>query len=229
MDTVDKQLLLRDLSEYGYQLHTPKGSAVDVLLRQVASNEGRLLEGVPVVLTNVLENEKEFSPEEVETQLPNQYQKRFRMLAAVSLLLNNLVPDNERVSECLLNYLQSRDPGTLESVRKKLLQTKELNVGNGVVLDANRLQKTFRNYLSHKFTREQDLTKQQVELRNHTAFMKALNELFTSKQVELMNKMLNEEPMTKTEKEYYSRTVKPRLRALTNERLHSLAVALLED
>ena len=229
MDTVDKQLLLKDLSDFGYQLLTPKGSAVDVLLRQVSSDEGRLLEGVPVVLTNVLEGEDEFNLVLVETKLPHQYQKRFRMLAAVTVLLNNLVPDNEKVSESLTNYLEKRDPGTLDNVRKKLLHTKQLNVGNGVVLDAGRLQKTFRNYLSHKFKREQELTAHQVEQRKQAAFLKALNELFTAKQVDLLHKMLSKEPMTKTEKEYYSRTVKPRLKALANERLQSLAVALLDD
>jgi hypothetical protein len=39
---------------------------------------------------------------------------------------------------------------------------------------------------------------------------------------------MNGEPMTKTEREYFSRTVRKKLRALANTDLHRLAQRLLE-
>ncbi|MDF1580044.1 MAG: hypothetical protein P1P74_04600 [Desulfuromonadales bacterium] len=57
----------------------------------------------------------------------------------------------------------------------------------------------------------------------------ALSQVFSPKQKELFRKKLEGDPLTKTEQEYYSRTVKKKVVALANSELHSLARKLLEQ
>jgi hypothetical protein len=54
----------------------------------------------------------------------------------------------------------------------------------------------------------------------------ALSQLFSPKQKELFQKKLKGELLTKTEKEYFSRTVKKKVAALANPELHRLAQKL---
>lgn len=56
----------------------------------------------------------------------------------------------------------------------------------------------------------------------------ALSQVFSPKQKELFRKKLDGQPLTKTEKEYYSRTVKKKLAALANAELHRLARILMD-
>jgi hypothetical protein len=51
---------------------------------------------------------------------------------------------------------------------------------------------------------------------------------FSPKQKELFQKKLKGELLTKTEKEYFSRTVKKKVAALANPELHRLAQKLME-
>jgi hypothetical protein len=53
-----------------------------------------------------------------------------------------------------------------------------------------------------------------------------LSTLFSSKQKELVLKKFNGEPLNKTEKEYFSRTVKKKLKALNNSEVRKVAKAL---
>ena len=57
----------------------------------------------------------------------------------------------------------------------------------------------------------------------------ALTQIFSPKQKELFKKKFEGDPLTKTEQEYYSRTVKKKVVALANSELHSLARKLLEQ
>ncbi len=54
----------------------------------------------------------------------------------------------------------------------------------------------------------------------------SLSQMFSKKQKELFMKRLKGEKMTKTEREYYSRTVRKKVLALANPELHKLAVTL---
>jgi hypothetical protein len=56
----------------------------------------------------------------------------------------------------------------------------------------------------------------------------ALSQVFSPKQKELFRKKLDGLPLSKTEKEYYSRTVKKKVVALANAELHRLAQKLME-
>ena len=55
-----------------------------------------------------------------------------------------------------------------------------------------------------------------------------MSQMFSPKQKELFKKRLEGLPLTKTEQEYYSRSVKKKVVALANAELHGLARKLLE-
>ena len=67
-----------------------------------------------------------------------------------------------------------------------------------------------------------------LEKKKHDLeFELLLSEVFTPRQKTLLRKKLEAKPLTKTEREYYSRVLKKRLKALANEELHALARRLL--
>jgi hypothetical protein len=56
----------------------------------------------------------------------------------------------------------------------------------------------------------------------------ALSQVFSKKQKELFLKKLKGEKMTKTEREYFSRSVRKKALALANPDLHNLATKLFK-
>lgn len=227
MEPLERELMFRDAEKYGYHLaHSAKGSPTDLLRRMVSSDDPRVLEGVPVVLTNVLLTEKEFDPESVESALASALQKRFRILAAVTYLFLFWVPDSDSVRKALHSYLKRREPALVESVTDKLRNQHKVQVGN-MFLDEERLEKTYKNYVVEQFMATQATVTQKLEEQRVVMFNEAVAELFTEKQSDLMFRMLKHEPLTKTDREYYSRVVKRRLKALRNPDLQTVAATLL--
>lgn len=228
MDTLEKELLLRDLENYGYHLAQPaRSNPAQVLQRMVMSDDGRVLEGVPVVLTHVLLADKDFDLQSVEMSLPSELQKRFRVLAAATHLFLFFVPDSEAARKVLYQYLNKREPALTETVKNKLRSQHKVQVGGGLVLDEERLEKTYKNYVVEQFRETEASVTRKLEQQRSTMLNEALSELFTDKQRDLMVKVLNHEPLTKTEREYYSRVVKRRLKALRNPDLQTMAATLL--
>lgn len=228
MESLEKQLLLRDLDRFGYSLARTEGAdAAQTLGRMLRSDEGRMLEGVPVVLTNVLMNKHEFNLEDFEKSLPTPLQRRFRTLAALTHFFLLLVPDSEDARQLLGKYLKKREPALLERVHQNMDTERTFNLGGGVSLDIQRLQNTYKNYLVSQFMRSEENLGKQLDNQRQTTFLEALSELFTERQRLLLFKLLNKQQLSKTEREYYSRTIKPRLRALSNSDVQSLASSLL--
>jgi hypothetical protein len=228
MDALEKQLLLRDVEKYGYHLVQPeKANPAEVLGRMVTSDDGRVLEGVPIVLTHVLLSAKDFDPESVEVSLPDPMQKRFRVLAAVTYQFLFWVPGSEPARKQLYKYLNRREPALIENVTDKLRNQHKIQVGASVVLDEERLERTYKNYVVEQLVETKANFTRKLEEQRSSMFDEAASELFTDKQKEIMLKVLNHQSLTKTEREYYSRVVKPRLKALRNPDLQTTAATLL--
>ena len=105
---------------------------------------------------------------------------------------------------------------------KLLTRDDVVTLGNNL-FSASRLKETFRNY----FEQHAEKTKQLKE-KHELSLEYALSQLFSPKQKELFRKKLEGEPLSKTEKEYYSRTVKKKVSALANPELHRLAQKLMD-
>ena len=66
-----------------------------------------------------------------------------------------------------------------------------------------------------------------LDSERENQFQTALSILFTEKQKQILFKVLEHGTLTKTEREYYSRVVKPRVKALKNADLQLVASTLL--
>lgn len=228
MDPLAKQLLMRDAETFGYHLvHAESIDPEATLVQMVSSDDIRLLEGVPVVLTNILIKGRSVSLEHVERKLPNPLRRRFRMLAAVTYLFLFWVPDADSARDVLLHYLRERESSLIESMRERLSKKEKLAFGGNVNLDPDRLEKTYKNYVVEEFMATEVNLSKKIENRRQAQFLESLSELFTDKQRSIMIKILNRESLTKSEKEYYSRVIKRRLKALRNPDLQSLASTLV--
>jgi hypothetical protein len=78
------------------------------------------------------------------------------------------------------------------------------------------------------FEKDAERNRQRKDTYDELSLEFALSQLFSPKQKELFRKKLDGVPLTKTEKEYYSRAVKKKVAALANAELHRLARMLME-
>jgi len=92
-------------------------------------------------------------------------------------------------------------------------------------LSSIRLVNTFRNYFAVRAVEAKKLRDHHEEL----SLEYALSQIFSPKQKELFLKKLKGENMTKTEKEYFSRTVKKKILALSNPELHRLSQQVISS
>jgi hypothetical protein len=94
----------------------------------------------------------------------------------------------------------------------------------GFQMDSKRLKSTFNNYYSEKFEKSvEDLLSQREEFDLEYS----LSQIFSPKQKELFLKKLKGKKMSKTEKEYFSRVVRKKVKALANSQLHRLSRKLI--
>jgi hypothetical protein len=93
-----------------------------------------------------------------------------------------------------------------------------------ITLDPGRLKGLFDLYFEQNVARN----KQRREKFDEFSLAFALSQVFSPKQKELFYKRIEGLPFTKTEMEYYSRSVKKKVVALANTELHALARKLLE-
>ena len=88
----------------------------------------------------------------------------------------------------------------------------------GLNVSVDRLKNSFRNYRVHQAS-----PGELQEQKDALGFELLLSELFTVRQKELLSKRLAGKLLTKTEREYYYRVVKKRLKVLADSRLHQMA------
>ena len=230
MKNENKEELLRQLAQYGYELSVPASPAVapervlEALLRQ---GDTRLLEGFPIVLASALLQNGALAWEN-KSWLPGKAfaaktGARWVALMAISLLLFRLFglekTRQDRVLKLLRKYTEWEK--FLTGLERDLAG-EEVPAGD-LRLSADRIKNSFRNYLVLQAGSGKELE----EHRNALTYELLLSELFTVRQKEILRKRLTGKTMTKTEREYYYRVVKKRLRALADPRLHQMARSLV--
>ncbi len=210
----------------------PKREANETLAEVVQSSDPRLWEGFPVMLANSVEK-REFDYGQVRNYLAHSVDgpSKLDCLLALSLALYQALHVNGEEFRNLRHSLGAQKLAW-EDFAEAFKSNGELNAC-GRPMSADRLKTTFQNYYLHgrqhgketaKITRPlQDL----LSTRRSYDLEYALSQLFTQRQKELVLKKFRGEKLTKTEKEYYSRTIKKKLSAMANEDLHQLAAKLL--
>ncbi len=228
MDTLENELLLYQLNDYGYQL--AKSATADpqvTLARMIDSTDLRILEGVPVVLTNILMHGQQFDFSEFEKKLPSGLQRRFRVLASITYFFLLWVPESAPMRTGLFGYLRNREPALLGEIQEKLTTRGKFAIGGNLTVDTERLENTYKNYVVAQFYATKENLAKKLDQQRQIGFLQALKELFTEKQIEILFKFLNGKEVTKTEREYYARRIKPRLKAISNIDVQSFSSNVL--
>lgn len=231
MKALDRGELLENLASYGYTLMKPVStSEPEVVLENLLKQDDvRLLEGFPVVLGYTLREKESFGWENSkwypEKELPRKSEQRLSYFLALSYLLFELFGLDKPLVSRTMKLLSKCENGKvlLAKLEKPFARSETVKLDD-LELSTERLKNNFRNYVVHApESREAQLRKQSLE------FELLLSEVFTPRQKTLLRKRLEKKPFTKTEREYYSRVVKKRLRALASDELHQLAHRLLHD
>lgn len=217
--------LLNNVSRLGYPLMevTEDLDANSTLAEVVKSSDGRLLEGFPVLLANA-SHRNYFDYAQVLQKLKKKEDKNnFIKLVSLSLALYQFYNLSFTWTDMLKKSLPQDNVKQLNELRNLLSHNDVVPLGNSR-LDSHRLKESFNNY----FEQDAQKTRQLKDRHEELSLEYALSQLFSPKQKELFRKKLEGEPLTKTEREYYSRTVKKKVTALANPELHRLAQKLLE-
>lgn len=219
---MNKEHLLSSLGSFGYPIFSNlEIDTVDVLNALVESEDPRLLEGFPVVIASgALKNQK------------LDLRKLFNLTEKDSVKRMRL--EKLLLTSSLLLTLESIDqPSDLASLARSLktehgdlLANKEINIGGGIALSTERLRNTFNRYTfglkKEKRAKERAVDKQRRAFKRNLD----LSKLFARKQKEIVLKKYHGESLSKTEQEYYSRVIKKKLEAMTNNDLRKIAMSL---
>ena len=211
----------KKLSVFGLPLFAVEeaGDVNSVLAQMVKSNDLRLWEGFAVVLADA--NQKDaFDYSAVSNSLRSSENKsNFRLLLLASLALYHSLGLKFSWVSKLKGLVQGEKDFKL--FLAKLKKSEEFNLG-GRKMSPERLKTVFTGYFQGQEEQLQNLSRSKDEF----GLEYALSQLFSPKQKELFLKKFRGEVFTKTEKEYYSRSVKKKVLALANGDLHKMAQQL---
>ena len=210
----------------------PKMEANETLAEVVQSSDPRLWEGFPVMLANSVERQQ-FDYWQVRNYLAHSTDgpSKLDCLLALSLALYQALHMNGQEFRNLRHSLKAQELGR-EDFAEAFRSNGELDAC-GRRMSVGRLKTTFQNYYLNDRQHGRQGAKRAGPLRELLSTRRsydleyAMSQLFTQRQKELVLKKFRGEKLTKTEKEYYSRTIKKKLSAMANEDLHQLAAKLL--
>jgi hypothetical protein len=217
---------MNNLAKLGLPLFQPS-ETVDVnetAAQVVQSRDTRLWELFPTLLANAAEDYR-FAPEVLYDLLPDEkskgdLHKLFLLCASLYPLYHLSYPWCERLKK----RLSSEEKSQVKTWRQHLVRNQPI-AWDERESDPERLKRSFELYVEQSTEKSRRRKEKQEEF----SLAYALTQLFSPKQAELFKRKLDGLPMTKTEQEYYSRSVKKKVVALANAELHSMARKLLEQ
>ncbi len=216
----NKSVLKEEIKKLGYPLFDTE-ETIDVnsvLADVVKSKDIRMWEGFPVLLANIAEKGLlDFSLLEYNLRKSSD-KTTLRLLTSISLALYKELAIKFAWSKQLYRPLSLNTKKLIKLV-EMFKKGEEVKVADKH-LSTERLMKSFRNYYKQEETAkltELIASKEEFDLEY------AISQIFSPKQKELFLKKLRGGKMTKTEREYYSRSVKKKVLALANSELHRLA------
>jgi len=226
MDFMDNEKLYNSLSKLGFPMFEPNEDpdTNETLAEVVKSNDTRLWEGFPVLLANAAED-YQFSLGQVLQELDTEEQKQlFHQLVLLSASVYSMYHLSFSWFNKLKKDFSDKDKKRIKAWRNNLVHRQALQEGNDQ-FDSERVTGLFELYFEQKVEKE----RMRKEKLQEFSMEYALSQIFSPKQKELFKKKLEGNPLSKTEQEYYSRTVKKKVVALANSELHALSRKLLEQ
>ncbi|MGB2630967.1 MAG: hypothetical protein WBD24_06520 [Candidatus Omnitrophota bacterium] len=222
---MENKELLKKLSKLGFTLFEKEEypDVNKVLCDVVKSRETRLLEGFPIILLNAMRS-WDFKYSNLIKRFTNKKDKELflKFLELSFAMYKHDHIDFERKSE-IYNALSESQKKEISAFLRFLKENKPFSIGD-LRLSAERLKNIFARYYKSEETKTRETLLKQEEF----SLEYAMSQVFSPKQKNLFKKKLRGEKMTKTEREYYSRTVKKKVVALSNSELHNLARKILE-
>lgn len=224
----DSAYLMSAMAQYGYSLLQPDQMADpnELLASLAQSRDSRVLEGFPVVLANALaKHGGKVDLAAAESGLDERGAEAFRRLVDVSLYLMRTFGFDALASEP--RGRRAPSPDFSKQLPEAMVGGVELSLDEERTLSPGRLKRTFMNY----FVRDQEEGDAERKMERKESFRREylLSLFFAPRQRDLVAKRMRGEPLTKTEREYYSRVVKKKLQALADPDLHMLAQKALRD
>ncbi len=226
---MNKEELITALGELGYQLLTPEkrilnGKRVlEVLDKLSGSEDSRLIEAFPVVLANSSHRGIKLNIENLLSRYGEGTQERTDLEKLILASLDLLAQEGMGQPDGLDSIMD-----TLRLKYGNLLNQETLELGGKRSVSTERLRNTFRRYAADLDRSESALEREKKNQLRTFEMNLHLSTLFSSKQKELVLKKLKGEPLSKTEREYFSRVVKNKLEALADSELNKAAAALVK-
>jgi len=217
------QTLMENLSKLGlsYLMPSKKVDVNATLAEVVKSDDMRLWEGFPVLLASAVK-ESVYSSAQVVAKLDLLQRLFFHGLLLMSLAVFEFSNQESSWSKKFKKKLSNDDKQQIKEWRNCLAHGRPLSV-SGQTFSSERLLKTFYLYAAETGKK----AKKDNALHAELALEHSLSQIFKPRQKEILKKKLEGLPLTKTEAEYYSRSIKKKVVALANEDLHSLAKRIL--
>lgn len=221
----DKSLLER-LSRLGLPLmETSEEFDVNQTLAEVVkSRDTRLWEGFPVLLVNAARDYRFEYDRVLDNFTTEEEREDFHALLLLSLALYESYHLSFYWTKQLKEKFSNRDAAQLKQLTKSLAHD-DMFTFAGREFQSGRLKGVFELY----FEKDAEKSRQRKDTYDELSLEYALSQVFSPKQKELFRKKLDGLPLTKTEKEYYSRAVKKKVAALANVELHRMARMLMES
>lgn len=188
----------------------------------VKSRDLRFWEGFPVVLAYSADRGM-FDYSKTQECLKSSLDKlNLSLLVVMSLALYKFFNLKFSWVKKLFPLLNKKNSKMYDNYLNSFKKDKDFYV-QSQMMSSQRVKTTFNNYFQQKQADFKNLLLQKEEL----GLEYALSQVFSPKQKELFLKKLKNEKLTKTEKEYFSRTVRKKVLALANSELYRLAQKLL--
>ena len=220
---MNKTELLNNLDRLGFPLISVKGD-VDIkktIEEVVKIKDLRLWEGFPIILANV-PGERAVDIKQLRQDIPANDQENFWQLVLLSLAIYQYKKLSFSWSNKLKRSLTDSDQLQLVNFKRCLKLKDDIYISDKR-LSSERLINMFDNY----WGQESSKAKHFLDKLEEQSLEYALSQLFSPHQKDLIRKKLKGEVLTKTEREYYSRTVKKKITAIANAELQRLAQKLI--
>jgi len=218
------QELLEKVAKLGLPMFEPEVDldTNETLAEVVKSNDHRLWEGFPVLLARAAED-YQFSLDKVKRTLNRVELGQLHRLVLLSMAVYSTQNVTLPWARKYMRSLTLDESKQVKHLRNLLVHNKPVK-WNDHSFSPERLSNMFDLY----FEQSAEKSRRRKEKFEEYSLEQALSVLFSPKQKELFKKKLEGLPFTKTENEYYSRTVRKKVVALANTELHDLAKKLLE-
>ncbi len=217
---MENKQFLEKLSRLGFPLFEPteEFDTNEVLAEVVKTENVRYWEGFPVLLVNARKYGL-FDYSKVEASLKTkEIKERLKALFLLSLAVYSLNGMGFEWSRSYGRQLTQKDKDTFKKLEIYLKGGSEFDLA-GYRFSPDRIKKAFLYYS----TDDANETRAMMERHDELSLEFSLSKVFSPKQKELFKKKLKGELLTKTEREYFSRSVKKTVTALANPELHRLA------